>query len=348
MKKNNLFDFTLEKLEKLLVEEYAQKKFRATQLFSWIYQKEIYDFSAMSDISLSFRETLEQDFYVYIPKIVTKQESKDGTIKLLVELEDGNKVESALMPYNYGDAICVSSQVGCNMGCAFCASGLLKKKRNLTPGEMVTQILVMNSLLKEKNRRVSHVVVMGTGEPFDNYDNVLDFIRIINNPKALEIGARHISVSTCGLIPGIERYAKEGLQTNLAISLHAPNDKLRNQIMPISKAYPIDKLMAAVKNYEKETNRRVTYEYILIKNFNDTLECAEELVKLIKGSLGFINLIPLNPIDELPYERSSDKSIHEFMSYLLKNGIRTTVRKEFGQDIDASCGQLRAKHEKAV
>ena len=338
----NLYGQEIKKLEELLISR-GQKKFRATQLFSWIYEKKVTDFDEMSDVSKSFREELKRDFCLVQPKIFKKQVSNDGTIKLLLELEDGSKVETALMPYNYGNAICVSSQVGCNMACAFCASGLLKKKRNLEVHEMVGQILVMNKLLEERNERVTHIVVMGTGEPFDNYDNVLDFVRIANHPKGFAIGARHITISTCGIVPGILRYAKEGLQTNLAISLHAPNDEIRNKIMPISKGYPIDKLMEAVRFYEREAGRRVTFEYIMLKNVNDSIEHAKELVKLIKGTLAYVNLIPYNPVDENSFERSPDKAVHDFMSYLMKHGVNTTVRKEFGNDIDAACGQLRAK-----
>lgn len=340
----NLYGQEITKLEKLLMER-GQKKYRATQLFTWIYEKKAKTFDEMSDVSKSFREELNQDFCLTLPKIYKKQEAKDGTIKLLLELEDGSKIETALMPYRYGNAICVSSQVGCNMACAFCASGLLKKRRNLEVHEIVGQVLVMNELLEEKGQHVSHVVVMGTGEPFDNYDNVIDFIRIINHPKALAIGARHISVSTCGIVPGILKYAKEGLQSNLAISLHAPNDEIRNKIMPISKGYKMEELMEAVRFYEKETGRRVTFEYIMLKGVNDSLECAEQLVKLIKGTLAYVNLIPYNPVDENSFARSEDKQVHKFFSYLMQHGVNTTVRKEFGNDIDAACGQLRAKEE---
>lgn len=338
----NLYNFTREKLESEMLSR-GQKKYRATQLFSWIYEKKAKSFDEMSDVSKAFREELNRDFSLELPKIHKKQVASDGTIKLLVELKDGNRIETALMPYRYGNAICVSSQVGCNMACAFCASGLLKKKRNLEVGELIGQIILMNELLSEKNERVTHIVVMGTGEPFDNYDNVLDFIRIANDPKGFAIGARHITVSTCGLIYGIEKYGHEGLQTNLAISLHAPNDEIRNKIMPISKAYPIEKLMDAVRKYEHNAGRRVTFEYIMLKDVNDSLECARELVKLIKGTLAYVNLIPYNPVDEHSFKRSDDKTVHEFMSYLLKHGVNTTVRKEFGNDIDAACGQLRAK-----
>ena len=338
----NLYGQEITKLEKLLMDR-GQKKYRATQLFTWIYEKKAKTFDEMSDISKVFREELNRDFCLTLPTIYKKQVSKDGTIKLLLELEDGAKVETALMPYRYGNAVCVTSQVGCNMGCAFCASGLLKTKRNLEAHEMVGQVLVMNELLKEKNEHVSHIVVMGTGEPFDNDENVMDFIRIVNHPKALAIGARHISVSTCGLIPGIMKYAHEGLHTNLAISLHAPNDEIRNKLMPISKAYPMDKLMEAVRYYEKTAGRRVTFEYILLDGVNDSLECAKELVELVKGTMSYINLIPYNPVDEHSFKRSSDKNVHKFFSYLMQHGVNTTVRKEFGNDIDAACGQLRAK-----
>ncbi len=338
----NLYGQEMSKLEQIMLER-GQKKYRATQLFTWIYEKKAKSFDEMSDVSKLFRDELNRDFCLTLPKIYKKQESKDGTIKLLLELEDGSKVETALMPYNYGNAICVSSQVGCNMSCAFCASGLLKKKRNLEVHEIVGQVIVMNELLAQKDKRVTHVVVMGTGEPFDNYDNVIDFIRIINHPKALAIGARHISVSTCGIVPGIRKYAKEGLQSNLAISLHAPNDEIRNQIMPISKFYKMNELMDAVKYYEKEAGRRVTFEYIMLKDVNDSLECAEQLVKLIKGTLAYVNLIPYNPVDEKSFKRSDDKQVHKFFSYLMQHGVNTTVRKEFGNDIDAACGQLRAK-----
>lgn len=338
----NLYGQEIRKLEDLLMQR-GQKKYRATQLFTWIYEKKAKTFDEMSDVSKAFREELNRDFCLTLPKIDKKQVSSDGTIKLLLELEDGSKVETALMRYKYGNAVCVSSQVGCNMGCAFCASGLLKKKRNLEVHEIVGQVIVMNSLLEENNERVSHVVVMGTGEPFDNYDNVMDFIRIVNHPKALAIGARHISVSTCGLVPGIRKYANEGLQTNLAISLHAPNDTIRNKLMPISKAYKMEDLMEAVKYYEQTAGRRVTFEYIMLRGLNDTIECAKQLVELVKGTLAYINLIPYNAVDEHSFQRSEDEQVHKFFSYLMKHGVNTTVRKEFGNDIDAACGQLRAK-----
>lgn len=343
----NLFSYSLPKLEDLML-FIGQKKYRATQIFKWIYEKRVTNFDEMSDVSLSFREFLKDNYTLDKPKIFKKQVSSDGTIKLLLELKDGNKIETVLMRYNYGNVACVSSEVGCNMGCCFCASGLLKKKRELTVDELVGQVLVLDDLLKSENKRVTHVVVMGTGEPFDNYDNVLDFIRILNHPHGLAIGARHITVSTCGIVDKIKKYAHEGLQINLAISLHAPNDQLRNKIMPINFKYNLTQLMEAVKYYEKVANRRVTFEYILLKGVNDSKENALELVNLIKGTLAYVNLIPFNPVEELKYKRSDSKTVHQFLDILMKNNVTATIRKEFGTDIDAACGQLRAKNEKKV
>ena len=343
----NLYNYSLEKLEELML-SLQEKKYRATQLFKWIYEKRVTSFDEMSDVSKSFREVLNRDFCLVKPKIHKEQRSKDGTIKLLLELEDGDKVETVLMRYNYGNAVCVSSEVGCNMGCAFCASGLLKKKRELLVSEMIGQVLVIDDILKAEgnNERVTHVVVMGTGEPFDNYENVMDFIRILNHPHGLAIGARHITVSTCGIVPKIYDYAKEGLQINLAISLHAPSDEIRKKIMPISFKYPMNELMEAVKYYEKNAGRRVTFEYILLNGINDSKEDAKKLAKLIKGTLAYVNLIPYNSVDENKYKRSDDKSVRDFMDTLIKCGINATIRREFGSDIDAACGQLRAKDEK--
>lgn len=340
----NLYGVEIKKLQ-LLLEKYDQKPYRAIQLYTWIYDKKVTSFDEMSDVSLKFREILKRDFCLSLPKIHTKQISQDGTIKLLLELEDGYKVETVLMRYNYGNAVCVSSQVGCNMGCSFCSSGILGKQRNLLPHEMVGQILVINNLLKEENKgeRVTHIVVMGTGEPFDNYDNVMDFIRIVNHQKGLAIGARHITVSTCGLPDKIREYAKEGLQTNLAISLHAPNNELRNKLMKINKVYPLETLFPAIKEYEEKAGRRVTYEYLLLEGINDTKECAEELIKLIKGTNGYVNLIPYNETNKNDYKRSSGNRVHAFLDILMKNGVKATIRKEFGSDIDAACGQLKAK-----
>jgi len=338
----NLYGLTLDKLEQLMVQE-GQNKYRAKQLFTWIYEKSETDFEKMSDISKKFISVLKEKYCLIKPTIFKRQDSSDGTIKLLLEMEDSAKVETVLMRYNYGLVACVSSQVGCNMGCKFCASGLLKRQRNLEASEMVGEILVLNDLLKEENKKVSHVVVMGTGEPFDNYDNVIDFIRIINHQKALAIGARHITVSTCGIPEKILRYSQEGLQINLAISLHAPNDELRNKLMPINHAYPLKDLMAAVKQYNINADRRVTFEYILLKDVNDSLKMADELANLIKPVFAYVNLIPYNEVNENGFHRSNN--IKAFMDRLMKKGVNATIRKEFGSDIDAACGQLRAKSE---
>lgn len=343
--RTNIYGLTLEQLEELMVQE-NQNKYRAKQLFSWIYEKNVTDFDLMSDISKKFIAILKEKYCLIKPTIFTKQVSSDGTIKLLLEMEDGAKVETVLMRYNYGQVACVSSQVGCNMGCSFCASGLLKRQRNLTTSEMVGEILALNDLIKEENLRVTHVVVMGTGEPFDNFDNVMNFIKIINNQKALAIGARHITVSTCGIPDKIRMYASSGLQINLAISLHAPNDELRSKLMPINKAYPLHELMEAIKYYNVTADRRITFEYILLKDVNDTMECADELAYLIRPVFAYVNLIPYNEVNENGYHRSTRAK--EFMDRLMKKGVNVTIRKEFGTDIDAACGQLRAKKEKIL
>ncbi len=338
----NLYGLTLTKLEELMLEE-NQSKFRAKQIFTWIYEKGATSFDDMSDISKSFREVLKEKYCLEKPSIYIKQVASDGTIKLLLEMKDGSKVETVLMRYNYGNVICVTSQVGCNMGCSFCASGLLKKQRNLEAHEIVGEVLVMNDLLKEEGTKVTHIVVMGTGEPFDNYDNVIDFVRIANDQKALAIGARHITVSTCGIPDKIIQYGREGLQVNLAISLHAPNNELRSKIMKVNKAYPLEVLIPAVKDYIDHAGRRVTYEYIMLKDVNDSLEHAKELVELIRPTYAYVNLIPYNPVIENGYDRADSEKVHAFMDYCIKHGVNTTIRKEFGTDIDAACGQLRAK-----
>ena len=342
----NIYDFTLEELEEEML-ALGQKKFRATQLFNWLYIKEAKTFDEMSDVSAKFREVLKEKYELKLPKIVVKQEALDGTIKLLVEMDDGAKVETVLMRYDYGNVLCVTSQVGCNMGCAFCASGLLKKQRDLETYEMVSEVMVMNSLLEEGDK-ISHIVVMGTGEPFDNYDNVMGFIRVLNANKGLNIGARHITVSTSGLAHNIVKYGQEGLQVNLAVSLHAPNNELRSKIMRINNAFPLEKLMEALKQYQIDSNnRRITFEYILLAGLNDNMKEADELVHLIKDNnlFAYVNLIPYNEVKEMPFKRSNRERVHKFMDYLKKHGINVTVRKEFGTDIDAACGQLRAKNE---
>lgn len=344
--KLNFYDFSLPKLQAYL-SEHGFKKFSATQAFEWVYLKDEQNFNNMSNLALKAREFLNENFIFHLPSISSKHVSDDGTIKLLVALHDGNLVETVLMRYNYGNVVCVTTQVGCNMGCRFCASGLLKKKRDLSAGEMLGQVLLINKILKENSepRLTTHVVLMGIGEPFDNFTNIIDFIDLLNNPKSLEIGARHITVSTCGLVPKIKEFADLKLQVKLAISLHAPTDEKRNQIMPINKAYPLKEVIAAVKYYEQKTNKRITYEYIMLKDFNDSLDDARDLAKLIKGTNGFVNLIPYNPVDEHEFDRSPRDRTYAFANALKKMGVQTTIRKEFGNDIDAACGQLRAKEE---
>lgn len=343
---NSIYSYSLEELTKIML-AMGQSAYRGKQIFSWLYKKRVKSFDEMNDISLSFREELKKNFDFFLPTIDVMEKSKDGTIKCLFKLRDGERVEGVLMHYVYGYSVCVSSQVGCNMSCAFCASGLLKKKRNLTPDEMLGQVLAFDEILRKDGNHVTHCVVMGTGEPFDNYDNVLSFIRILNSPFALDIGARHITVSTCGVVPSILRFGKEGLQVNLAISLHAPTNELRDKLMPINKAYPLEKLIPAIIQYGNDSNgRRVTFEYILIKGVNDSIEDAKKLERLIRPTFGYVNLIPYNPVVENGYERADDESITLFHNYLLSKKVKSTIRKEFGSDIDAACGQLRAKYER--
>ena len=268
-----------------------------------------------------------------------RKQTSDLTNKYLFELADGNLIESVLMRHDYGISVCVSSQIGCNMGCSFCESGRLKKVRDLLPGEIVRQILMIE---EDIGMRISSVVVMGIGEPFDNYDNIMDFIRIINSPFGIAIGARHITVSTSGLVPKIMKYANEDLQTNLAISLHAPNDELRNKIMKVNKAYNISELINAIKYYIEKTNRRVTIEYVMLNMVNDSEDNAMELANLLRGMNVYVNLIPYNETSHIEYKKSSNDRVMKFYDTLKRCGINVTVRREFGGNIDAACGQLRA------
>ena len=293
----------------------------------------------MNNIPNNTKELLQKDFDFSFIKIIKKQEDNDVK-KYLFRLHDGSLIESVLMYHNYGISLCVSSQVGCNMGCAFCESGRLKKVRNLETYEIVEQLLLIEEDLKIK---ITHVVIMGIGEPFDNYDNVMNFIRIITSNKGIDMGSRHITVSTCGIIPGIEKFMIDFNQVNLAISLHAPNDKIRNKIMPISKAYKLNDLIDTIKKYIKVTNRRITFEYIMLENINDSLENAKELAKLLKGINCYVNLIPYNETENIQFKRTKKVQILAFYDILKKNGIAVTIRKEFGGKVDAACGQLRAK-----
>lgn len=315
-----------------------EKPFKAKQIFDWLYKKRVYDFKEMSNISKSLADKLIANFSIDMLIMKRKQTSK-LTNKYLFELEDGNLIEAVLMRHDYGNSICVSSQVGCNMGCSFCESGRLKKVRDLEAGEIVRQILMIEEDIKE---RISSVVIMGIGEPFDNYDNIMKFIRIINDPLGIAIGARHITVSTSGIIPRIYDYANEEIQTNLAISLHAPNNDLRSRIMQVNKAYKIEELIIAIREYIAKTNRRVTIEYVMLKGVNDSIRNALELANLIEGLNVYVNLIPYNETSHIEYKKSSNEAIMAFYDKLKKCGINVTVRKEFGGKIDAACGQLRA------
>lgn len=333
----SIFDFKLEDLTSYL-EDNGYSKFVSKQIYDWIYKKRVFDFDKMSNIKLELREQLKKDFDISMLKLVRRQTSKE-TNKYLFELDDGNLIESVLMRHDYGLSVCVSSQIGCNMGCSFCESGRLKKVRDLLPGEIVRQILMIE---EDVGMRISSVVVMGIGEPFDNYDNIMDFIRIINSPFGIAIGARHITVSTSGLVPMIKRYAEEDLQTNLAISLHAPNDELRNKIMKVNKAYNISDLIAAINEYIEKTNRRVTIEYVMLSMVNDSEENANELADLLRGMNVYVNLIPYNETSHIEYKKSPNDRVMKFYDTLKRRGINVTVRREFGGNIDAACGQLRA------
>ena len=334
----NIFGITYNDLEAYFLNN-NDKAFRATQLYDFLYKKRVYDLDKMPNIPNATKEKLNEDFDFSFIKIIAKQEDTDVK-KYLFELTDGNRIESVLMYHNYGISLCVSSQVGCNMGCKFCESGRLKKVRNLETYEIVEQLLLIEADL---NIHITHIVVMGIGEPFDNYDNVMNFIRIITSNKGIDLGSRHITVSTCGVVPGIIKFMHDFDQVNLAISLHAPNDMIRNKIMPISKAYPLDELMKTIKEYIKITNRRVTFEYIMLDNINDTLECAKELASLLKGINCYVNLIPYNETENIQFKRSKKVQILAFYDILKKNGIAVTIRREFGGNVDAACGQLRAK-----
>ena len=300
----------------------------------------------MTDLPASFIQELKANFVIMPLKEVMRQTAKDGTIKFLFEMMDGSSVESVLMHFAYGESLCVSSQIGCNMGCTFCASGLLKKQRDLTSGEMVGEVMYVQKMLDEMGKRVDNIVIMGTGEPFDNYDNVMTYCRIINSDHGLAIGARHITISTCGIVPRIYDFANEHVQYNLAISLHASNDALRKKLMPIDQAYDMDTLMKALKHYSEGNHRRLTFEYILLHGVNDFDENAIELADAIRGMNAYVNLIPYNEVDENGYRSTDAKTALHFYDVLMKHGVKATLRTRHGEDIDAACGQLRAKHEK--
>lgn len=340
---NSIYDYRLDDLKEYFKNN-NEKEFKAQQVYEWLYKKRVKTFDEMTNIKKEVIEKLKQDFSIEPLKILKKQIDTD-VCKYLFELEDKNKIEAVLMKHDYGNSLCVSTQVGCNMSCAFCESGRLKKVRNLKSHEMVLQILEVE---EDLNIRISHIVLMGIGEPFDNYDNVMKFIEIINEPKGIDLGARHITVSTSGLVPKINEFSNNPKQVNLAISLHAPNNEIRNKIMPINKAYPIEKLIESVKEYINKTNRRVTFEYIMLKNINDKVEHAIELSKLLKGINCYVNLIPYNETSHIEYKKSEKEQILKFYDTLKKNNINVTIRKEFGKKVSAACGQLRSNYEEEI
>ena len=335
----NIKDYNLDELKEEMI-SIGEKPFRAEQIFKWIYVEKVDDFNDMTNLSLELREKLKQNYTLDIYKIIRKQESLDGTKKYLFDILDGNAIETVLMQYKHGYSICVSSQVGCRMGCKFCASTGLACDRNLTAGEIAEQILAVE---RDTGIKISNVVFMGIGEPFDNFDNVLKAIKIINNQKGLNIGARHISVSTCGVVPRIYEIADMDLQCTLSISLHATTNEKRSAMMPINNRYSIEELMKACKYYIEKTNKRISFEYALAKDSNDNLEDAKSLVKLLKGMLCHVNLIPINKIENGKYDTSTNENIMKFRDYLNDHGIVATIRRELGDDIDAACGQLRRK-----
>lgn len=334
---NNVYSYTRDELVDYFL-SIGEKKFKADQLFDWLYKKRCNNFDEMINLNKNVISHLKNDMCINSISIL-KKETGENVIKYLFSLFDGEKIEAVLMFHDYGISLCISTQVGCNMTCAFCESGRLKKRRNLMVCEMVLQILKIED---DINKRISHIVLMGIGEPFDNYDNVMKFIKIVNDSKGIDIGARHITISTCGIVPKIKEFTKENTQVNLAISLHAPNNALRDKIMPINKVYNLDMLIPAIKEYISVTNRRVTFEYIMLKDVNDTPECALELAKLIKGMNAYVNLIPYNETENISFKRSENVKIMEFYDILKKSNINVTIRKEFGGLLSAACGQLRS------
>ena len=336
----NIYNLTYEELEKFLIDN-NEKKYRTSQIFEWLYDKRVSSFSLMTNLSKDLILLLESSFSISKLEIVS--EEKDiGVSKYLFKLFDGEHIESVLMRHNYGLSLCISSQVGCNMNCSFCESGRRKKVRNLNAYEMILQIMMIEELINEK---ITHIVIMGIGEPFDNFDNLVRFIKIANFHKSLNIGSRHITVSTCGIVPKIYEFSKLPFQVNLAISLHAPNDELRNKLMPINKVYPLKELMRSVKDYISLTNRRVTFEYILLDGINDSKAHAKELCSLVKGLNCYINLIPYNENSNISYKRSKKDTIMNFYDIIKKENVNVTIRREFGSNISAACGQLRSKKE---
>ena len=326
-----------------IFKELGQPGFRAKQVFTWLH-KGVRSYDEMTNLPKALRDLLAEKYPIQAPKVVRKQESqKDGTIKYLWKLSDGNCVETVLMRYHYGNTVCISTEVGCAMGCKFCASTLGGLVRRLEPFEMLDQVLFTQV---DSGLPVSHIVLMGIGEPLDNFDNVMRFLELVNSENGMNISMRHISLSTCGLVPKIDELAKRKLQLTLSVSLHAPNDEVRNTIMPVNKAYPSEELLAACRRYYEATSRRISFEYAMINGVNDTDECAKELLRRLKGLPAHFNLIPLNHVEESPLKPSTKGQVARFQKILEDGGVTATVRRTLGGDIDASCGQLRRKYTK--
>lgn len=338
-----IYDYTLDQLKNWMKEN-GEPAFRADQLFDWIYVKRVTSFEDMSNLPKSLRDKLDAEFQFVTLQEITKFESKDGTVKFLFGLHDSHAIETVIMRHNYGNSICVTTQVGCRIGCTFCASTLGGLKRNLTAGEIVAQVVTAQQMLDATGERVSSIVIMGSGEPFENYDATMTFLRLMIHEKGLNIGQRHITVSTSGIVPSMYKFADENTQINLALSIHAPNDKLRSKLMPVNRRFPFEDVMEACRYYIAKTGRRITFEYALIGGVNDQVEHAQELADVLKDLLCHVNLIPVNHVPERNYVRTPREDIFEFQRVLDRNGINVTIRREQGHDIAAACGQLRAKH----
>ena len=337
----NIYDFTHEELESFLIEN-GFKKFNATQILEWMYEKNVFEYDKMTNLSKKLISFLNEKISIELPKVIQVEKSKLAN-KYLLELKDNNKIECVLMNHDYGYSLCVSSQVGCNMGCSFCESGRLKKVRDLALAELVGQVICVS---KYEQVRIDSIVVMGIGEPFDNFENIKRFIKVVTDPKMINIGQRHLTISTCGLVPKIYEFADLETGVNLAISLHAPNNEIRDKIMKVNHGFKIEKVMEALDYYIKKTNRRVTIEYIMLEGINDSDKCAHELVNLVKGKLMYVNLIPYNETTHFELKRSNDFKIKSFYDILKSNDINVTIRKEMGGNLSAACGQLRANSER--
>ena len=342
MEKRCITSFTIEQLTALM-KELGQPGFRAKQIFHWVHQKQAAEFSQMTDQPKALIARLEQNFYIAQHKVRRCQRSKDGTVKYLFELADGNCIETVLMRYNYGNTVCVSTQVGCRMGCRFCASTQGGRVRNLEAGEIAAEIY---GVMRDTGERVSHVVLMGIGEPLDNFDNVMDFLEIVSCADGINIGMRNFSLSTCGLVPMIDKLAAKNLQLTLSVSLHAPENTMRSSMMPVNNAYPVEQLIAACRRYQQTTGRRISFEYSMVRGVNDSDQTAAMLAKLIRGMGAHVNLIPINPVDGSPYSASDDANVRRFQQRLMDLGVNATVRRRLGQDISAACGQLRREDSK--